>query len=60
MRQRDVHHLRTTVQRLIYSETNRQRQFADSSTDSDQGLPNQGRRLRGIPLTSGLRTAKHR
>ena len=60
MRQRDIHHLRTTVQRLIHSEANRQRQFADSSTDSYQGLPNQGRRLSGIPLTSGLRTAKHR
>jgi len=56
LRQCNVRRLRAAAQRLIHSGTNRQRQFADSSPYSDQGPPNQGRRLSGIPLTSGLRT----
>ena len=60
MQQCNVRRLHTAAQRLIHSRTNRQCQFADSSTHSNQGPPNQGRRLSGIPLTSGLRTTKHR
>ena len=60
MRQRDVHHQRTTVQRLIHTKTNHKRQLLIRQQDSDQNPSNQGRRPSEIPLTSGLRTAKRR